>query len=155
MGELEVETAALLLVQLAQELGLLAADGPASFRSSKAMREEGKDVTQRIIHLCLLLRLFASGNSNSGSESGQVSIGDLVSLLEDRWMVAVPEDGGRVQARGEIARCRYDLVLKAARMSSHPIRLLDEAVLAVTAKRRTDKLPPDTLSISDVQKVGQ
>ena len=78
MGEVEVETAAMVLAQLSTELGVLS----LLFSSD---RPEGDyadmTLTESVTQLCIWLRLLGSGSS-----SGLVSVAEVISLLEDRWM---------------------------------------------------------------------
>ena len=78
MGEVEVETAAMVLVQLSTELGVMS----LLFSSGRQERDYADlTLTECVTQLCIWLRLLGSGSS-----SGLVSIAEVISLLEDRWM---------------------------------------------------------------------
>jgi len=110
-GELEVESAALLLAELATELGLLSPNISSQVPSNDEATERSRQaMLHNVIQMCILLRLLGSG-----TDSGNLKISELASLLEDSWLLAIPSDGVRVS--NQLANCRYRLLLQVSELT--------------------------------------
>jgi hypothetical protein len=104
LGEIEVEAAALLLAELASELGLLSSAAEQAATRPSSTAGVSSDAIHSVIQMCILLRLLGRG-----TESGCVKVAEVASLLEDAWLLTVPTDGIRVSSK--LAACRYRLLL--------------------------------------------
>ena len=100
----------MLLAELASELHLQDTSSSNSANSAgvrnkvaKTEEEREKEMLFNLIQTCVLLKLLGAG-----TDSGRLRISELGALLEDAWVLSVPNNGIRVSS--VLSQLRFSLL---------------------------------------------